>query len=83
MSVIYASIAKSSRAEDNSFPPTAFYLRETTPLSLHFGELRLPAFLDCHPEAGAFRSLKDLGEPRERRGVCDAIIAHWARFIIV
>jgi hypothetical protein len=34
-----------SRAEDNSFPPTAFYLSETTPLSLHFGELRLPAFL--------------------------------------
>src|SRR5215469_9564743 len=37
-------IRNSSRAEDNSFLSPAFYLSETTPLSLHFGELRLPHF---------------------------------------
>src|SRR5579872_796841 len=45
---------------DNYFPYAAFYVNETTPLSLHFGELRLPVFMRlashpittkrCHPE---------------------------------
>src|SRR5208282_351991 len=39
---------KTSQVEDNSFPPAGFYLSETTPLSLHFGELRLPVFLVAH-----------------------------------
>jgi hypothetical protein len=34
----------SFRSKDNSFLAGAFYLSETTPLSLHFGELRLPDF---------------------------------------
>src|SRR5207253_8695005 len=34
----------SFRPKDNSFPAVGFYLLETSPLSLHFGELRLPPF---------------------------------------
>src|ERR1700722_15965407 len=39
-----APCSNSSCVKDNSFPVDAFYLSETTPLSLHFGELRLPNF---------------------------------------
>jgi hypothetical protein len=52
--------AKSSRVEDNSFLPSVLYSNETTPLSLHFGELRLPDFFgdkiglfECRHESGA------------------------------
>src|SRR5579872_6977924 len=51
---------KSSHVRDNYFAYPAFYVNETTPLSLHFGELRLPVFMRlashpittkrCHPE---------------------------------
>src|SRR5579864_445951 len=43
---------KSSRPQDNSFRNTGLYLGETSPLSFHFGELRLPVFC-CHPEVSA------------------------------
>jgi len=33
-----------SSLKDNSFPAPAFYLSETTPLSLHFGEPKAPHF---------------------------------------
>jgi hypothetical protein len=47
---------KISGHKDNSFPPAGLYLSETTPLSLHFGEPRLPVFLGFWRPASATRA---------------------------
>ena len=48
----------SSGLGDNSLRLAGLYLSETTPLSLHFGELRLPDFFGCHPARVLWASWK-------------------------
>ncbi len=71
---------KSSSLKDNSFPFAGLYLSETTPLSLHFGEPRLPVFFALSSRCG--RTLLAEGSVQAARCIalfCDATMARLAR----
>src|SRR4051812_1564998 len=62
--IFTAPAEKCSAAWDNFLILSGLYLRETTPLSLHFGELRLPVFLllaaPVKPAEARFWAAKDV-----------------------
>src|SRR5580704_8185995 len=71
---------KSSGLKDNSFPLAVLYLSETTPLSLHFGEPRLPVFSPVILMRAHFARRRIWASRAMRRALCDAAIARLARF---